>query len=73
MKDGIGLLRHGGAAHLQWSRVLTNTVMLRPLPYPDADRLVLLNETAENRGRLEMYFVWGSTFLAIRVGISEVM
>lgn len=36
---------------------VVNTVMLRPLPYPDADRLVLLNETAENRGRLEMMSV----------------
>jgi len=32
---------------------VVNTVMLRPLPYPDADRLVMLSEVARNRGREE--------------------
>lgn len=36
---------------------VVNAVMLRPLPYPDAERLVLMNETVENRGRLEMMSV----------------
>jgi putative ABC transport system permease protein len=42
---------------------VVNTVMLRPFPYPDADRLVLLNETAENRGRLEMMSVSWQDYL----------
>lgn len=42
---------------------VVNTVMLRPLPYPNADRLVLLNETAENRGRLEMMSVSWQDYL----------
>jgi len=32
---------------------VVNTVMLRPFPYPDADRLVLLNEIAKANGRVE--------------------
>jgi predicted permease len=42
---------------------VVNAVMLRPLPYPDADRLVLLNETAENRGRLDMMSVSWQDYL----------
>lgn len=42
---------------------VVNTVMLRPLPYPNADRLILLNETAENRGRVDMMSVSWQDYL----------
>lgn len=40
-----------------------NTVMLRPLPYPDADRLVLMNEMAVDRGRVDMMSVSWKDYL----------
>src|SRR5262249_472006 len=42
---------------------IVNTVMLRPLPYANPDRLVLLNETAKGRGRLENMSVSWPTYL----------
>jgi putative ABC transport system permease protein len=36
---------------------VVNTVMLRPLAYPDAGRLVLMNEVAQGQGRQDMMSV----------------
>jgi putative ABC transport system permease protein len=42
---------------------VVNTVILRPLPYANPDRLVMLNETANTRGRLEILSVSWPTYL----------
>lgn len=42
---------------------VVNTVMLRPLPYPDADRLVLLSEFAKTQGRIDAMSVSWQDYL----------
>lgn len=42
---------------------VVNTVMLRPLPYPDADRLVLLSEEARVEGRVNSMSVSWQDYL----------